>query len=65
MALRLAVVVSQAPGLGGYAVGQPPLDGGRERLGHRLFGDVYPPGLAVDRADHGQSRRLVHPPAVR
>ena len=32
MALRLAVVVSQAPGLG-YAVGGPPLDGGRERFG--------------------------------
>src|SRR5664280_202288 len=40
MALWLAVVVSQAPGVGGYAVGRPPLDGGRERLGRRLFGDV-------------------------
>jgi hypothetical protein len=40
MALRLAVVVSQAPGVGGYAVGRPPHDGGRERLGRRLLGDV-------------------------
>src|SRR6266536_1117556 len=27
-------------GVGGYAVGRPPLDGGRERLGRRLLGDV-------------------------
>src|SRR4029077_18710053 len=27
-------------GAGGHAVGRPPLDGGRERLGRRLFGDV-------------------------
>src|ERR1022692_714428 len=27
-------------GAGGYAVGRPPLDGGRERLGRRLLGDV-------------------------
>ena len=39
MALRLAVVVSQARGWG-YAVGRPPLDRGRERLGRRLLGDV-------------------------
>jgi hypothetical protein len=37
---RLAVVVSQAPGLGRYAVGRPPFDGGGERLGGRLLGDV-------------------------
>src|SRR4029077_12870808 len=27
-------------GVGGYAVGRPSLDGGRERLGRRLLGDV-------------------------
>src|SRR5215472_12035508 len=27
-------------GIGGYAVGRPPLNGGRERLGRRLLGDV-------------------------
>src|SRR6476659_2478890 len=27
-------------GVGRYAVDRPPLDGGRERLGRRLFGDV-------------------------
>src|SRR4029434_1736488 len=27
-------------GVGGYVVGRPPLDGGRERLGRRLLGDV-------------------------
>src|SRR5579872_2362005 len=27
-------------GVGGYTVGRPPLDGGRERLGGRLLGDV-------------------------
>src|SRR5260370_26494653 len=40
MALRLAVVVSQASGVGGHAVGRPPADGGRERLGRRLLSDV-------------------------
>ena len=39
MALRLAVVVSQAPDWG-HPVGRPPLDGDRERLGRRLLGDV-------------------------
>ncbi len=37
MALRLAVVVSQAPGLGAH---RQPATGGRERLGRRLLGDV-------------------------
>ena len=38
----LAVGGGGQPGarVGGYAVGRPPLDGGRERLGGRLLGDV-------------------------
>ena len=39
MALRLAVVISQAPGLGGTPRGPPP-DRGRERLSRRLLGDI-------------------------
>src|SRR5918993_529015 len=38
-------------GCGGYAVDRPPLDGGRERLGRRLLGDVEvtePPGQGGD-----------------
>ena len=40
MALRLAVVVSQPPGLGGTPSAGHRSDGGRERLGRRLLGDV-------------------------
>ena len=40
MALRVAVVVEPAAGVGRDAVGVPALDGGRERLGCGLLGDV-------------------------
>ena len=51
MALRLAVVVSQAPGLG-YAVDRPTCDGGRERLGRRLLGDVEVTETSGQGGDH-------------
>jgi hypothetical protein len=50
MALRLAVVVGQAPSWGN-TFGQSPLDGGRERLGRHFLGDVEvtePPGQDGD-----------------
>ncbi len=67
MASRLAVVVSQAPGLGRYAVGRPPFDGGGERLGGRLLGDVKVTETPGQGGDHpgpllvmGKGDRLPH-----
>ncbi len=52
MALRVAVVVSQPPGFGGYAVARPPRDGGRERLGRRFLGDVEVAEAAREVGNH-------------
>ena len=60
MALWLAVVVSQAPGLG-HAVGRPPLDGGRERLGGRLLGDVEVTEAPGQGGDHPGPLLVVGP----
>ena len=61
MALRLAVVVSQPPGLGGDAVGWPPLDGGRERLGRRLLGEVKVTEAPGQGGDYPRPLLLVGP----
>src|ERR671910_3897401 len=52
-------------GVGRYAVGRPPLDGGRERLGRRLLGDVEVTETPGQGGDHprpllvvGQGDRL-------
>src|SRR6202041_2772321 len=54
-------------GVGGYAVGRPPLDGGRERLGRRLLGDVEITETPGQGGDHpgplllvGLGDRLLH-----
>src|SRR5271165_3248845 len=39
-------------GVGGYAVGRPPPDGGRERLGSRLLGDVEVTETPGQSGDH-------------
>src|SRR6266542_895005 len=39
-------------GVGGYAVGRPSLDGGRERLGRRLLGDVEVTEMPGQGGDH-------------
>src|SRR4029453_18065997 len=39
-------------GVGGYAVGRPPPDGGRERLGRRVLGDVEVTEAPGQRGDH-------------
>ena len=59
MALRLAVVVSQAPGLGGTPSSWPPLDSGGKGLGGSILGDVEvtePPGQG---GDHPRPLRMV------
>jgi hypothetical protein len=52
MALRWAVVVSHPPGLGGTPSTRPALDGGRERLGGHLLGDVEVPEAPGQGRDH-------------
>ena len=61
MALRFAVVVSHAPGLRGHAVGRPPLDGGRERLGRRLLGNVEVTETPGQGGDHPRPLLVVGP----
>ncbi len=55
MALRLAVVVNQAPGLGGNAVGRPSTNRHCKRFGARFLGDVEvteAPGQRSDNPAH-------------
>src|SRR5215467_12695404 len=46
-------------GVGGYAVGRPAQDGGRERLGRRLFGDVEVTETSGQGGNHPRPLRMV------
>src|SRR5919205_2913532 len=48
-------------GVGGHAVGRPPLDGGRERLGGRLLGDVEVTETPGQGGDHPGPLLVVGP----
>ena len=48
-------------GVGRYAVGRPPLDGGRERLGRRLLGDVEVAEAPGQGGDHPRPLLVVGP----
>src|SRR5207253_7755525 len=60
---RLAVGGGGQPGagVGGYAVGRPPLHGGRERLGRRFLGDVEVTETPGQGGDHPGPLLVVGP----